>query len=133
MFQYNCMYKTGQSALLTQTKESNRKELLYFAVYNVHPHFWTKLSGKKSFHFNFLIQLFIYIQILAFCIIKDFYHLISNILWYKKFCVTNNYKTQEPIKVFQVLPMYNVQPYFSLKNMGKKCALYAANYSNPAG
>ena len=27
-----------------------------------------------------------------------------------------------------VLPMYNVHLYFSLKNLGKKCALYMAKY-----
>ena len=27
-----------------------------------------------------------------------------------------------------VLPIYNVHPYFSLKNLGKKCALYKAKY-----
>ena len=27
-----------------------------------------------------------------------------------------------------VLPMYNVHPYFSLKNLGKKCVLYTAKY-----
>ena len=27
--------------------------------------------------------------------------------------------------------MYNVHPYFSLKNLGKKYALYVAKYSNP--
>ena len=30
-----------------------------FAMYNGHPIFWPKLSGKKIFHFNFVIQLFI--------------------------------------------------------------------------
>ena len=35
--------------------------LPYFAVYNAHPCFWPKLSGKKIFQFNFLIQLFIYL------------------------------------------------------------------------
>ena len=28
-----------------------------------------------------------------------------------------------------VLPMYNVHPYFSLKNLGKKSALYTVKYS----
>ena len=28
-----------------------------------------------------------------------------------------------------VLPMYNVHPYFPLKNLGKKYALYMAKYS----
>ena len=28
-----------------------------------------------------------------------------------------------------VLPMYNEHPYFSLKNLGKKCTLYTAKYS----
>ena len=27
-----------------------------------------------------------------------------------------------------VLPMYNVHPYFSLKNLGKKCTLYKTKY-----
>ena len=27
-----------------------------------------------------------------------------------------------------VLPMYNVHPYFSLKNLGKNCTLYTAKY-----
>ena len=27
-----------------------------------------------------------------------------------------------------IIPMYNVQPYFSLKHLGKKCALYTAKY-----
>ena len=32
-------------------------------MYNVHPCFWPKLSGEKIFHFNFLIQLFIYLYL----------------------------------------------------------------------
>ena len=28
------------------------------------------------------------------------------------------------------LPMYNAHPYSSLKNMGKKCALYTAKYGS---
>ena len=32
-----------------------------------------------------------------------------------------------------VLPMYIVHPYFSLKNLGKKCAWYTAKYSSTAG
>lgn len=28
------------------------------------------------------------------------------------------------------LPMYNVHPYFSLTNLGKKCTLYKAKYGN---
>ena len=31
-------------------------------------------------------------------------------------------------KVFQVLSMFNVHPYFSLKNLGKMYALYTAKY-----
>ena len=27
-----------------------------------------------------------------------------------------------------VLPVYNGHPYFSLKNLGKKCAFYTAKY-----
>ena len=30
-----------------------------------------------------------------------------------------------------VLPMYNVHPYFSLKNLSKKCSLYMTIYGNP--
>ena len=37
--------------------------LPYFAVYNEHPHFWPKLSGEKIFPFNFLIQLFVYLNL----------------------------------------------------------------------
>ena len=29
-----------------------------------------------------------------------------------------------------LLPMYNVHPYFSLKDLGKKYTLYTAKYSN---
>ena len=29
-----------------------------------------------------------------------------------------------------VLPTYNGDPYFSLKNLGKECTLYMANYGN---
>ena len=36
---------------------------LYFAMYNAHPRFWPKLSGKKIFHFNFLIQCNIYLYL----------------------------------------------------------------------
>ena len=32
-----------------------------------------------------------------------------------------------------VLPMYNVHPYSSLKILGKKYALYTANYGNSRG
>ena len=28
-----------------------------------------------------------------------------------------------------VLPIYSVHPYFPLKNLGKKCALYMSKYS----
>ena len=28
-----------------------------------------------------------------------------------------------------IIPMYNVHPFFSLKNLGKRCALYMAKYS----
>ena len=31
-------------------------DLPYFVMYNVHPYFWPILSGKKFFHFNFLIS-----------------------------------------------------------------------------
>ena len=38
-------------------------QLSYFAMYNVHPCFQPKLSGKKSFVLIFLIQLFIYLYL----------------------------------------------------------------------
>ena len=38
-----------------------------------------------------------------------------NILWYKKFYVTNNYKDKNRYKVFEVLPLYNVHPNFPSK------------------
>ena len=41
----------------------NEKLLPYLAVYDVHPHCGSKLSGKKIFWFNFLIQLFIYLKL----------------------------------------------------------------------
>ena len=34
------------------------------------------------------------------------------------------------IEIELVLPMYNAHPYFSNKNLSKKCALYMAKYSN---
>ena len=37
-------------------------------------------------------------MVLVFCIIKKFKHLFLNILWYKKFYVTNDYKTQKQIQ-----------------------------------
>ena len=32
-------------------------------MYTAHPHFWPELSGEKTFHFNFYIQLFIYLYL----------------------------------------------------------------------
>ena len=102
---------------------------------------------KKFFCFNYLIQ-FIYLFIfryLFFCIIKEFQHLFFNILWYKKFYVTNNCKTQKHNKVQEilkrtkniyidtelVLPLYKCASLFSNKNLGKKsCALYRQNMVN---
>ena len=69
----------------------------------------------KIFHFNFLIQFFIYIQILVFCIIKEFKHLLLNILWYKKFYVpvTNWY-----------YPCIMRTLIFPLKNLDKKVLIH---------
>ena len=52
-------------------------------------------QGKKIFHFNFLIQLFIYLYVDT-CFGN--FNAYSLTLWYKKFYVTNNYKTQEQIQ-----------------------------------
>ena len=35
----------------------------YFPMCNAHPRFWPKLSWKKIAHFDFLIQLFIYLYL----------------------------------------------------------------------
>ena len=66
----------------------------------MHTHvFGLNIQEKKMFHFNFEFNhLLIYIQILVFCIIKEFQHLFLNMLWYKKFYVTHNYKAQEQIQ-----------------------------------
>ena len=54
---------------------------------------------EKSFCFNFLIQLCIYLFIFRYLFLYDKGILaFFNILWYKKFYVTNNYKTQEWIQ-----------------------------------
>ena len=68
-------------------------------VCSVHPGFWPKLSGKKIFHFNFLIELFIYLYLdTYFLYSKEILDLFLNMLWYKKFYVTKNYKTQERVQ-----------------------------------
>lgn len=33
-----------------------------------------------------------------------------------------------PTRVSALIPLYNVHPYFSLRNLGKKCAQYKAKY-----
>ena len=61
----------------------------------------------------------------------EFSHLFLNILWYKKFYIAHNYKTQEQIQAQEILCtcnklallMYNAHPYFSLKNLGKKVCI----------
>ena len=35
----------------------------YFAMFRAHPCCWPRLSGKKIFCFNFLIQFFIYLHL----------------------------------------------------------------------
>ena len=93
------------------------KDIPYLGMYNAHPHFWPKVSGKTFFHFNYiLIYLFIFRQ-LFFCIIKEFQHLFLNILQYKKFYVINNYKTQQQIQSISCVMCILI---FSLKNLGKK-------------
>ena len=56
-------------------KICHHTDLPYFAMYNVHPctlgiHIFGPKSQEKIFHFNFLIQLFIYIQITCFLYYK---------------------------------------------------------------
>ena len=46
-----------------------------------------------------------------------------NILWYKKFYVTNKYKTQGISGTTHV----HEHPYVSLKDLGKESAFYMAN------
>ena len=68
-------------------------------MYNAHLRFWPKLSGEKLFCFNFfnsIFNLFIF-RYLFFCILKELEHFFLNMIWYKKFYVTDNYKTQEQI------------------------------------
>ena len=94
---------------------------LHFAVYNAHPCFWPKFSGKKSFIliFNSIICLFIF-RYLFFALYSNFsiyfctYYGTRNIMQQ----ITTKHKNR--YKVFQVLPMYNAHPYFSLEYSGKK-------------
>ena len=67
-------------------------------MYNVHPPFWAKLSGKKIL-FYFFNSIFIHLYLdSCFLYYKEILVFILNILWYKKLYVANNYKTQEQIK-----------------------------------
>ena len=95
-------YKTAAVTLTSKirimTKNQNQpRGVPYFAMYNAHPTILAQtFRGKKSF---VLIQLLIYLYLdTRFCIIKEFQHSFLNILWYKKFYVTNHYKTQEQIR-----------------------------------
>ena len=76
----------------------NLKYVLYVAMYNVHPWFWPKLSGKKSFVLIFNVIIYVFIVRYCFLYYKGILTFILDILWYKKFYVTNNYKIQEQIQ-----------------------------------
>ena len=62
------------------------------------PTFLAQTFRKKPFILIFNSIIFYLYLDTCFCIIMEFWHLILNILWYKKFYVTNNYKTQEQIQ-----------------------------------
>ena len=98
-------YSTLASELLcTQTSKSFLRRCWVFnGDYCILPctRFLAQTFRNKIFCFNLLIQVFIYFHLDTcgfFCIIKAFYHLFFNIVWYKKFYVTNNYKTEEQIQ-----------------------------------
>ena len=66
----------------------------------MHTHvFGPNFQGEKIFCFNFLIQFCIYLYLdTCFLYYKGILVFISELLWDKKFYVTNNYKTQEQIQ-----------------------------------
>ena len=93
-------------------------------MYNAHPHFWLKLSGKKSFYFfNSIIYLFIFRN-------KTNDHIPGHYFAYGycycflelHFWCTRINKRIKNIYLYRyrVPPMYNEHPYFFLKNLGKK-------------
>ena len=76
----------------------NLTTITMFCMYNVHPWFWPKLSGKKSFVLIFNVIIYVFIVRYCFLYYKGILTFILDILWYKKFYVTNNYKIQEQIQ-----------------------------------
>ena len=65
-------------------------------MYNTHPCFWSKLSGKKSFILLFKIQLFIYLfRYLFFLYYKGILAFTFEHIMLQKFLYKNNCKTQE--------------------------------------
>ena len=54
---------------------------------------------EKKFRFNFLIQCFIHLYLdTCFLYYKGILAFILNVLWYKKFYITDHYKTQEQMQ-----------------------------------
>ena len=125
-----------------QAKYMSLSYLPYFAVYSMlrcvmHTHVFGSNFQENIFHFNFLVQFFIYIQkqnrllyskvLFAyghhFCFLELYFHCIRISLNKR---IKNIYIDTELI-----LPMYNVLPYFSLKNLGKKCLLCTMKYGIP--
>ena len=122
-----------------------RKETTVFCHVQCTPMFLPKLPGKNLFFYFFKFNyLFIYLYLdKCFWYYQGILSFVFNILWHKKFDITNNYKTQEQTQVQEilcasicnlcnlyrhVLPMYNVHTYFSFKNLSKKWTLYKAKY-----
>ena len=68
---------------------------LYFAMYNV---FGPQTSGKKSLVSIFNSILYLFTLRYLFLYYKEILAFIFNILWHKKFYITNNYKMQEQIQ-----------------------------------
>ena len=70
-----------------------------------------------------MFYLFLFRYLCVFFYMKKFQHFFLNILWNKRFYVTNNYKTQEQIQGISGTIHYNVHPYFPLKNLSKKVSI----------
>ena len=94
-------------------------------MYSVHPPFGPKLSGKKTFRFHFLIQLFIYLYLETKPISYSWVLFCIRILLLLSRVTLLMYKINKRIKniyidIELVLPTYNVHSYFSLNNLGEK-------------
>ena len=63
---------------------------------------------------------------LCFIALPKYYHILLWILHTHIFlCIIHGTSIPWPLLI---IAMYNVHPYFSLKNLGKKCPLYMAKY-----